>query len=133
MGYSPALGFIHTGKQLSFVYDIADLYKTEITIPLAFDIVREDSKNISTRIRKELREKFRESRLLKRIAEDIKSVLDIKQYLDDQQRDFLENTNLTIKDYDTDDALPGFIWDPEEGFKDGGQNFNDEIELKKGD
>ena len=32
-GYSPALGFIHTGKQMSFVYDIADLYKTEITIP----------------------------------------------------------------------------------------------------
>lgn len=27
LGYSPALGFVHTGKQLSFVYDIADLYK----------------------------------------------------------------------------------------------------------
>ncbi|MCC6680465.1 MAG: CRISPR-associated endonuclease Cas1 [Phycisphaeraceae bacterium] len=31
-GYSPAIGFIHTGKQLSFVYDIADLYKAELTI-----------------------------------------------------------------------------------------------------
>ena len=40
-GYSPALGFIHTGKQLSFVYDIADLYKAEITIPLAFRLVAE--------------------------------------------------------------------------------------------
>lgn len=28
-GYSPALGFIHTGKMLSFVYDVADLYKID--------------------------------------------------------------------------------------------------------
>ena len=40
-GYSPAIGFIHTGKQLSFVYDIADLYKVETTIPLAFQTVSE--------------------------------------------------------------------------------------------
>ena len=39
MGFSPGLGFIHTGKQLSFVYDIADLYKTETTIPAAFEAV----------------------------------------------------------------------------------------------
>ena len=36
MGYSPALGFIHTGKQMSFVYDVADLYKVEVTIPVDF-------------------------------------------------------------------------------------------------
>ena len=24
-GYAPAIGFLHTGKPLSFVYDIADL------------------------------------------------------------------------------------------------------------
>src|SRR5438105_15093577 len=35
-GYSAALGFIHTGRMLSFVYDIADFYKVEVTIPLAF-------------------------------------------------------------------------------------------------
>ena len=38
-GYSPALGFIHTGKMLSFVYDIADLYKSKLTIPVAFRVV----------------------------------------------------------------------------------------------
>jgi CRISP-associated protein Cas1 len=38
-GYSPALGFVHTGKQLSFVYDVADLYKADVTIPLAFRVV----------------------------------------------------------------------------------------------
>lgn len=40
LGYSAGLGFIHTGKQLSFVYDIADLYKAETTIPAAFEVVK---------------------------------------------------------------------------------------------
>jgi len=48
-GYSPALGFIHTGKQLSFVYDIADLYKTEVTIPMAFKIVGQSSAYVEAR------------------------------------------------------------------------------------
>ncbi len=37
-GYSPAIGFIHTGKALSFVYDIADLYKVEMIVPLVFEV-----------------------------------------------------------------------------------------------
>ena len=40
-GYSPAIGFIHTGKALSFVYDIADLYKVEMIVPLVFEVVAE--------------------------------------------------------------------------------------------
>ena len=42
-GYSAGLGFVHTGKMLSFVYDIADLYKTETTIPVAFQVTAEHS------------------------------------------------------------------------------------------
>jgi CRISPR-associated protein Cas1 len=38
LGASPALGFVHTGGATSFVLDIADLYKAEYTIPLAFDL-----------------------------------------------------------------------------------------------
>ena len=38
LGASPGLGFVHTGHDLSFIYDIADLYKAELTIPLAFEI-----------------------------------------------------------------------------------------------
>ena len=57
-GYSPALGFIHTGKQLSFVYDIADLYKVEVTIPLAFRIVSESKERIGPRVREACREAF---------------------------------------------------------------------------
>lgn len=44
LGYSSALGFVHTGKMLSFVYDIADLYKAETTIPAAFEAVKKDCK-----------------------------------------------------------------------------------------
>ena len=47
-GFSPALGFIHTGKMLSFVYDVADLYKTEITVPIAFRAVAESPRAAGT-------------------------------------------------------------------------------------
>jgi CRISPR-associated protein Cas1 len=40
LGLSPGLGFIHTGHERSFVYDIADLYKAEIAIPVAFEMLR---------------------------------------------------------------------------------------------
>ena len=38
-GYAPAIGFLHTGKPLSFVYDIADLFKFETAVPIAFKVV----------------------------------------------------------------------------------------------
>jgi len=47
-GYSPALGFIHTGRMLSFVYDIADLYKTEISIPVAFTVTAESESKLES-------------------------------------------------------------------------------------
>lgn len=76
-GYSPGIGFIHTGRQLSFVYDIADLYKTEITIPLAFQIVAESDQHVDSRVRQACREKFRQVKLLERILPDIDEVLGI--------------------------------------------------------
>lgn len=76
-GYSPALGFIHTGKQRSFVYDIADLYKTEVTIPVAFRAVAESTERIYPRVRQACREAFKEHRLLKRILPDIENLLDL--------------------------------------------------------
>ncbi len=80
-GYSPALGFIHTGLQLSFVYDIADLYKVEVTIPLAFRTVAESSERIGARVREGCREAFRQSRLLQRILPDIEGLLQLPDHL----------------------------------------------------
>ncbi len=41
LGYSPHIGFIHSGSPLPFVYDLADLYKAELCIDLAFAVTRE--------------------------------------------------------------------------------------------
>ncbi len=76
-GYSTALGFIHTGKQLSFVYDISDLYKAEYTIPTAFKIVSESKQDVEKRTREACREKFREGKLLQQILPDIDHILEI--------------------------------------------------------
>ncbi len=78
-GYSPALGFIHQGRQLSFVYDVADLYKTEITIPTAFQVVKDGIDQLEKRVRLEVREKIRESRLMERVLPDVRSLLDIEE------------------------------------------------------
>lgn len=39
LGYLPELGFIHINSMRAFVLDIADLYKTECTLPAAFEAV----------------------------------------------------------------------------------------------
>lgn len=79
VGYSPALGFIHTGKPLSFVYDIADLYKAETTIPAAFEAIAEAGEEKKTTVRIKCREKFTKFRLMRRIIKDIDYVLGYNQ------------------------------------------------------
>jgi CRISPR-associated protein Cas1 len=74
-GYSPAIGFIHTGKALSFVYDIADLYKATLIVPMVFEVVAQSDKGVETRARAACRNLFHESRLLERILPDIEEVL----------------------------------------------------------
>lgn len=78
-GYSPALGFVHTGRMLSFVYDIADLYKTKLTIPAAFQIVSESEEKTESRVRALCRERFKEFNLLQRILPDIDELLEIPE------------------------------------------------------
>ncbi|NUP39661.1 MAG: type I-E CRISPR-associated endonuclease Cas1 [Streptomyces sp.] len=75
LGCSPALGFIHSGHELSFVLDIADLYKTEIGIPLAFDIAAQDEEDVGPRTRRALRDRINETSLLNRCVDDIKRLL----------------------------------------------------------
>jgi CRISP-associated protein Cas1 len=76
-GYSTGLGFIHTGLQLSFVYDIADLYKVELTLPTAFRIVEASRDRVEPRVREACRQAFKEAKLLKRILPDIEHLLAI--------------------------------------------------------
>jgi CRISPR-associated protein Cas1 len=97
VGYSPGIGFIHTGKQLSFVYDIADLYKTELTIPSAFKAAAEGEKNVEQRVRLHLRESFYNTRFMKTIVDDIDSIMGVHS-TDDEL-------------YNIDPAMPSALWD----------------------
>jgi CRISP-associated protein Cas1 len=74
-GYAPAVGFIHTGKPLSFVYDIADLFKFETVVPVAFKVAATKPRELEREVRLKCRDVFRQSRLLERIIPTIEEVL----------------------------------------------------------
>lgn len=74
-GYAPAVGFIHTGKPLSFVYDIADLYKFETVVPLAFRIASKSPAEPEREVRLACRDLFRSGKLLGSIIPQIEEVL----------------------------------------------------------
>jgi len=109
-GYSPALGFVHTGKMLSFVYDIAELYKMELTVPIAFRAVQAGAEHLERRVRRASREAFQHFRLLQKIVLDIERVL-----FGSAETEFTEPV-------DSDLALPGPLWDPSEPVG-GGVNY----------
>jgi CRISPR-associated protein Cas1 len=74
-GYAPAVGFIHTGKPQSFVYDIADIFKFETVVPVAFRIAARKPVNPEREVRLACRDAFRQTRLLHRIIPTIEEVL----------------------------------------------------------
>jgi len=75
LGCSPGLGFIHTGHDRSFVYDIADLYKAEITIPAAFEMAAGNPDDIGGATRRVVRDKISDGRILDRTVKDIRRLL----------------------------------------------------------
>lgn len=77
IGMSPGLGFIHTGHDLSFVYDIADLYKTAITIPIAFEIAGSASEedNIERMTRLKIRDLFVSGKIIEKIVNDLQFLI----------------------------------------------------------
>ncbi|MCX5643237.1 MAG: type I-E CRISPR-associated endonuclease Cas1e [Phycisphaerae bacterium] len=99
-GYSPALGFVHCGKQLSFVYDIADLYKVAYTIPAAFAVAAENPADLEHRVRIACRDRFRETRLMEQILPDIVKVLDVP--VEEPAED----------EFAADAARPAGLWQP---------------------
>lgn len=77
LGFIPALGIVHTGTDRSFVYDIADLYKAEISIPAAFDAVAAQQGNPSVEVRRFVRDKVVSRRLMPRMVQDLKALFDV--------------------------------------------------------
>lgn len=74
-GYAPAIGFIHTGKPQSFVYDIADIFKFETVVPVAFRAASRKPDNPEQAVRLACRDAFRQARLLHRIIPTIEEIL----------------------------------------------------------
>ena len=74
-GYAPAIGFLHTGKPRSFVYDIADLYKFDTVVPVAFRVAGQNVAEPERAVRLACRDRFRETKLLARIIPEIEEVL----------------------------------------------------------
>lgn len=76
LGYSPHVGFIHSGSPLPFVYDMADLYKAELCIDLAFALTRDlagryDKHKVAAAFRK----RVIETDLLTKYGEDVAAML----------------------------------------------------------
>ena len=75
MGCSAGLGFVHIGHENSFVYDIADLYKAETTIPIAFETAAQQPDDLPAMVRRRLRDTFLQQHILERMVRDIKWLL----------------------------------------------------------
>lgn len=85
-GYAPAIGFLHTGKPLSFVYDIADLYKLTTVVPEAFRVAAQHAKgkldmSPDRAVRLACRDAFRRTGLLQKIIPQIEEVLEAGELL----------------------------------------------------
>lgn len=74
-GYAPAVGFIHTGKPLSFVYDVADIFKFDTVVPVAFQVARREPALPEREVRLACRDMFRQSKILGRIIPAIEDIL----------------------------------------------------------
>ncbi|MGB0732388.1 MAG: type I-E CRISPR-associated endonuclease Cas1e [Pontibacterium sp.] len=74
-GYAPAIGFLHTGKPLSFVYDIADILKFDTVVPVAFQVAATHPREPDKAVRIACRDQFRSHKTLKRLIPLIEEVL----------------------------------------------------------
>ena len=80
-GYAPAIGFLHTGKPQSFLYDVADVFKFETVIPVAFRVAggAQRGKQLTAgdpmgEVRRGCRDSFRKTGLLNRLIPGIEEI-----------------------------------------------------------
>ncbi|NLB63791.1 MAG: type I-E CRISPR-associated endonuclease Cas1 [Fibrobacter sp.] len=75
MGYIPSLGFVHTDGKIPFVYDIADLYKEEITIRPCFETYGEFGDVGRDGALALVKEAVEKHKLITRIPKDLKRLI----------------------------------------------------------
>ena len=108
LGCAPGLGFIHVGHERSFVYDIADLYKAEITIPIAFEMAAQTLGDLSGGVRHRVRDEMASTHLLERMVKDIRFLLSDDEWADEG------TTDVT------------YLWDAQKGAVANGRNYGNE-------
>lgn len=106
IGCSPALGFVHVGHELSFVYDIADLYKAELTIPIAFEMAAVQPPDLPRAVRHRVRDEMVRMKLTERMVHDIK-------YL------------LQTDDGEAEDTEVLYLWDDKKGTAEYGKQYHE--------
>lgn len=74
-GYAPAIGFIHSGKPLSFVYDVADVFKFDTVVDIAFQVASSSTHDVEGEVRRGCRDVFRTSKILQRIIPTIEEMI----------------------------------------------------------
>lgn len=112
LGCSPGLGFVHTGHVRSFVFDIADLYKAEVVIPVAFRVAAREPDDIAGETRRAVRDAVFDGKILSRCARDIKVLL-----LPDEPED------------DVDDWGVVELWDGANRRVAGGTSYGQEVDV----
>lgn len=111
LGCSPGLGFVHVGHDCSFVYDIADLYKAEITIPIAFEIAAQQPPDLPSVVRRRVRDVMTEKHLLEQMVRDVKMLLS-EEWSEEDERN----------------ARPVFLWDNKAGTVPNARSYGDDPE-----
>ncbi len=106
LGCSPGLGFVHTGHEKSFVYDIADLYKADISIPVAFEVSKTPNlADVGSAVRRAMRAAIRDGRLMKRCVDDIRNLL-----IGPAEREDDDEVTLLLWDERGEDVAAGVVY-----------------------
>lgn len=109
------LGFVHVGHERSFVYDIADLYKAELSIPVAFETVAAKPEDIGSAVRHNIRDAIYDLSLMKRMTKDIRYLLGTSELEDD----VFESDHVGL-------------WDDKQGEVSAGKSYSDNDEWDGG-
>lgn len=113
LGCSPGLGFVHTGHERSFVFDIADLYKAELAIPIAFQIAAIESDDVPGDTRRAVRDAVKDGKILQRCTRDIRHLL------------LPDDPDAAADDWDVVQ-----LWDVSRGNVAGGTGYGEEWEVE---
>lgn len=111
LGCAPGLGVVHTGHERSFVFDVADLYKVELAIPVAFQVAGSHTEDVPGDARRAMRDQIHRHRLLVRCVKDIQTLLS-------------EGEETLVDDWDVI-----YLWDGYDSKVAGGVSYGDEVEV----